>query len=104
MINNWPKIMINNGFMAYYNITNGRSSILVYHFLQHACFGTASTSDVTSQLNSRERGGALDTKNPDPYYSECSKILELKNFESIKFRQLRHWLVWRYLIFHLLVT
>ena len=32
------------------------------------CFGTASTSDVTSQLNSWERGGALDTKNPDLYY------------------------------------
>ena len=24
--------------------------------------------DVTSQLNSRERGGASDTKNPDLYY------------------------------------
>ena len=33
------------------------------------CFGTASTSNVTAKLNSRERGGASDTKNPDPYYS-----------------------------------
>ena len=32
-------------------------------------FGTAFPSDVTSQLLSRERGGASDTKNPDPYYS-----------------------------------
>ena len=32
------------------------------------CFGTAFTSDFMSQLDSRERGGALDTKNPDPYY------------------------------------
>ena len=30
------------------------------------CFGTASTSDVTAQLFSRERGGASDMKNPDP--------------------------------------
>ena len=33
------------------------------------CFGTAFTSDVTAQLNSRKRGGAPDTKKPDPYYS-----------------------------------
>ena len=32
------------------------------------CFGTASTSDVTSQLFSWERGGAPDKKNPDLYY------------------------------------
>ena len=32
------------------------------------CFGTAYASDVTSQPNSRERGGASDSKNPDPYY------------------------------------
>ena len=32
------------------------------------CFGTAFTSNVTSQLNSREREGASDSKNPDPYY------------------------------------
>ena len=32
-------------------------------------FGTAFTSDVPSQLSSRERGEAPDTKNPDPYYS-----------------------------------
>ena len=36
------------------------------------CFGTAFTSDVMSQLNSREREGAADTKNPDPYYSGSS--------------------------------
>ena len=34
------------------------------------CFGTAFTSDVTSQLNSREREGALDSKNPY-YWSSC---------------------------------
>ena len=28
----------------------------------------AFTSDVKSQLNSRERGGASDSKNPNPYY------------------------------------
>ena len=32
-------------------------------------FGTAFTSDVTSQPNRRERGGASDSKNPDPHYS-----------------------------------
>ena len=36
------------------------------------CFLTAFCSDVTSQLFSWERGGALDVKNPDPYYSHCS--------------------------------
>ena len=29
---------------------------------------TASTYEVTAQLNSREKGGAPDTKNPDLYY------------------------------------
>ena len=33
------------------------------------CFCTAFTFDVTAQLNSREKGGAPDKKNPDPYYS-----------------------------------
>ena len=32
------------------------------------CFDSAYTSDVTSQLIKRERGGALDSKDPDPYY------------------------------------
>ena len=32
------------------------------------CLSTAFTSDVTSQLNRRERGGASDSKKPDPYY------------------------------------
>ena len=32
------------------------------------CFGTAFTSDVTPQSNSWEKGGASDSKNPDPYY------------------------------------
>ena len=32
------------------------------------CFDSAFTSDVTSQLIKRERGGALDSKDPDPYY------------------------------------
>ena len=32
------------------------------------CFGTAFTSDITSKPNSREKGGASDSKNPDPYY------------------------------------
>ena len=37
------------------------------------CFDTAFTSDVTAQLNSRERGGAPDTKNPDLYYYHVQK-------------------------------
>ena len=36
--------------------------------LGEVCFGTAVTSDVTAQLNSRERGGVPDTKNPDLYF------------------------------------
>ena len=28
----------------------------------------AYTSDITPQPNSRERGGASDSKKPDPYY------------------------------------
>ena len=33
------------------------------------CFLTAYSFDVASQLFSRERGGASDSKNPDLYYS-----------------------------------
>ena len=31
------------------------------------------TSDIMSQPNSRERGGAWDSKNPDPYYWKTIK-------------------------------
>ena len=41
----------------------------VYRVIR-TCFGAAFTSDVTSQLNTRERGGASDSKNPDPYYGQ----------------------------------
>ena len=44
-----------------------------------SCFGTAFTSDVTSQLNNRERGRALDSKNPDPYYCVTIVIAYLKD-------------------------
>ena len=43
--------------------------------LQLTIFGTAFTSDVTSQPNSMERGGASDSKNPDPYYSPIHQYI-----------------------------
>ena len=40
------------------------------NFINHPLyFLTAFRSDVMSQLNSRERGGASDWKNPEPYYT-----------------------------------
>ena len=45
-----------------------RTSLVTNGITFPHCFGTASTSDVTSQLLSWERGGAPDMKNPDPYY------------------------------------
>ena len=49
---------------------NGRANVcLISNFVTYPlCFLAAYSSDVTSQLFSREREGASDSKNPDLYY------------------------------------
>ena len=50
--------------LFYQGITLSLPCFIIYP----QCFCNAFTSDVTAQLNDRERGGALDTKNPNLYY------------------------------------
>ena len=40
------------------------------------CFTAYTFCDVTSQLSSLKVGGALDPKNPDPYYLCVAKFLQ----------------------------
>ena len=46
--------------------TKGKESVLPWY--KRGGREREKVSDVTAQLASREREGASDTKNPDPYY------------------------------------
>ena len=56
--------------LLFFTLLQGSTPLTNFANYPH-CFGTAFTSDVMSQLNSRERGAASDSKNPDPYCSSC---------------------------------
>ena len=73
VLKQWGKVIPLGTRVCYLGIREGEGegkSHYQRYYLPH-CFGTASTSDGTAQLFSRERGGASDTKNPDPYYYTC---------------------------------